>query len=161
MKSFLLLAVFTGKTIFGFSQMPPNSVEAPIKTDYLKKSKHQKTAAWILFCGGTGLVIIGGLISLHDNPYSIAWGSERDNPDKSNTGEIIAATGGLAILSGIPLMIASSRNRRKAISLSFKNEKTLQIQNNSLAFKPEKTLPFQNYSLVSRIIPSVSLKIML
>ena len=54
---FLLLAI----PALSFSQSIPNNVPA-VKTDYLQKSKKQKTAAWILLGGGALLSSIGGVV---------------------------------------------------------------------------------------------------
>jgi hypothetical protein len=48
------------------------------------------------------------------------------------------------MLGSIPLFLASGRNKRKAMSLSFKNETAPQLLKGSFAYRP---------------IPSVSLKI--
>jgi hypothetical protein len=46
--SFTLLIVFS---ISSFCQSTPNDLPT-VKTDYLKKSKNQKIAAWVLLGGG-------------------------------------------------------------------------------------------------------------
>lgn len=47
--AFILMIFFTASCAF-----------AQTKNSYLLKSKHQKTAAWIMLGGGTALVIAGG-----------------------------------------------------------------------------------------------------
>ena len=56
------------------------------RDDYLRKSKHEKTAAWILFSSGVAIITYGIITGL------------------SNSDEL-AAYGGVFI--GVPLMIAS------------------------------------------------------
>jgi hypothetical protein len=77
-----------------------------IKQDYLKKSKNQKTMAWILTSGGSALVL-GGIIS---------YGAESDvsyYPGKT-VGTILMACGAVAITGGIISFSASKKNERKA-----------------------------------------------
>jgi hypothetical protein len=54
--------LFAGRT---FSQVDTAALHSSIKTDYLKKSKTQKTIAWILVSAGTTLIVIGGSIGTH------------------------------------------------------------------------------------------------
>jgi O-antigen/teichoic acid export membrane protein len=102
--------------------------------DYLRKSKNQKTAAWILLGGGSALVVTGILLA---NNATI---------DNLGTGAGVAIAGGVAVLGSIPLFLASGRNKKNAMSLSSKNEKMQQLNKNSFVYKP---------------VPSLSLKISL
>ncbi len=94
------------------------SLSAQTKNDYLLKSKHQKTAAWVFLGGGTGLAIIGGLVGLH-GVVDLVDGQQNN---KIETGGILEITGGAAMLGSIPLFIASSKNKRKAMSITFSNQ---------------------------------------
>ena len=99
-----------------FSQQtePPPQIS---KQGLLEKSKKQKTTAWILLAGGAGLELIGAL-----------WASsnfESSGPD------VLFVTGALSMLGSIPLFIASSKNKKKAMGLSFKNERLPQLITNS------------------------------
>ena len=100
--------------------------------DYLKKSKNQKTAAWILLGGGSALVVTGILLA---NNAAL---------DNLGTGAGVAIAGGVAVLGSIPLFLASGRNKRKGMRLSFKNETAPQFLKGSFVYRP---------------VPSVSLKI--
>jgi hypothetical protein len=132
----ILVLFFTFGIAFG--QQTTVSKEA-----YLIKSKNQKTAAWIMLGGGT-LLFIGGMIA-HSN-----YLEEVEDPfeplTEVSTGELAAFIGVLAAAGSIPLFIASSRNKRKAMSISLKNESAKQVNGNSLAVK---------------YIPSVCLKLTL
>lgn len=117
-----------------FSQQAKPS--AAKKQDYLQKSKNQKTAAWVLLGGGTVLIGTGFLI-----------GDRKESSfDDAATGVIVGGLGLLATIGSIPLFIASGKNKRKALSVSFKNERFQQIKNSSLVYYP---------------MPAVSLKIRL
>ncbi len=74
---------------------------SPTKQDYLKKSRGQKTAAWILLGSGATLLAIAapGEVSFDILPVLVIGGT--------------AAT-----LGSIPLFIASGRNKRKAMRVS-------------------------------------------
>ena len=82
------------------------------KEDYLKKSKDQKTAAWILLGGGAALTIGG----------AIWWGQEFSLFSETTGAETAAGimtVAGIAAMGGsIPLFIASGRNKRKAMGMS-------------------------------------------
>ena len=89
------------------------------KEDYLVKSKKQKTAAWILLGGGVALWGAGIIV---------ATKSEADFTEVG-AGGIIATIGVLATIGSIPLFIASARNKKKALTVSFKNGITKQYLN--------------------------------
>jgi hypothetical protein len=74
------------------------------KPDNLQKSKHQKTAAWIMLGGGFALAA-GGVAVDVSNWYS-------------SGGDVMLIAGSASMLGSIPLFIASSRNKRKAMSAS-------------------------------------------
>lgn len=54
--------------IFAVSSIAQQTTtETPgVKTDYLKKSKNQKTAAWILLGGGAGLASAGFAVGMNE-----------------------------------------------------------------------------------------------
>jgi len=103
------------------------------KQDYLKKSKHQKIAAICLAGGGTVLWLAG----------ASKYMNQEDNVDGG--GEAAMVIGGLAGLASIPFFILSSKNKKKAMSLSFKNEKMIQSNKNNFVYKtvPSLNLKFQ------------------
>jgi len=82
--------------------------------DLLEKSKHQHSAALALLIGG-GTLVTGSLI----------WALTRSNNDNTGYAKYdapgIVLVGGLAAMLGsIPLFIASSRNKKKALTAYFK-----------------------------------------
>ena len=128
---FLLFAL----PITSFCQKTNDTVP-DIKTGYMIKSKNQKTAAWVLLGGGTALIGVGFLIG--DNKNSTF--------DDAATGAVLGGIGFLSAIGSIPLFIASGKNKRKAMSMSFKNEMIPQLQKGSF---------------VNRQVPSLSFKISL
>ena len=131
---FLLMLIAT--TACGCSQHNTNTKPA-VNIDYVQKSKNQKIAGWILFGGGMILTAAGISKAISDNLLG-------EPLYETNTGEVLMLVGSASMLASIPLFIACSRNRRKAISLSFKNEYSQQIQKGIVAYK---------------IVPSLSMKI--
>jgi len=125
-----LLIVLSAST---FSQQT-NRVPTVSKPDYLQKSKNQKTAAWILLGGGTALAA-GGFIWASSNIFSTSSGPE-----------VLLLVGIGCMTGSIPFFISSSKNRKRAMSASFKFQQSLQLQNNIL---------------VKREVPSLTLKISL
>jgi len=90
-----------------------------IQTDYLQKSKNQKTAAFVLLSGGAVLAVVGTAIGVN------SWGDEivsiidEGEDDKSYVAAgIMMVTGLAAMVGSVPLFIASSRNKKKAHAAS-------------------------------------------
>ncbi len=109
---FLLLLAFTASSCF--SQV---STSPQIQSEFLEKSKNQKTAAWVLLGGGFVVTVAGISIAQNHLWDETFYGAE----NTKGTGALIT---GLALMAGsVPLFIASGRNRRKAFSISMKNEK--------------------------------------
>ncbi len=106
---------------------------APLtKKDYLQKSKNQKTAAWLFMGGGLGLTFIG-LNADNDNSGT-----------QESTGKIVPLVTGIAAISiGTTFFINSAKNKKRAESLSFKMEKTSQIQQGSLVYRSIPALSFR------------------
>ena len=61
MKKNIIYFVLFALPVISFCQKTSDTVPS-IKTDYLVKSKNQKTAAWVLLGGGTALIGLGFLI---------------------------------------------------------------------------------------------------
>lgn len=125
------------------------------KQDYLLKSKHQKTTAWLLLGGGIALSSIGTVIATPKAAEDIGYvalflpnalaGNPQQEPQNDYSIEtLLIVCGATAMLSSIPLFIASGKNKRKAISLSLKNETAFQIYKGSFVYNniPSFTLKF-------------------
>ena len=145
MKKTIILSLLLIIATATFSQQT-NPLPALTKQNYLQKSKNQKTAAWILVAGGAALIVTGAIV----------WANEVNKRAETDpfgglvavytttSGYWIVAAGLVAAAGSIPLFIAASKNKRKAMSLSFKKETVPHLQKNSF---------------VNRSIPSLSLKI--
>lgn len=134
--TFSMLVMIANST---FSQQT-NPVPELSKQDYLQKSKKQKTAAWIMLGGGTSLMIIGIASVSTEEAGSFIFGGDQSG---FNTGLVLFSTGIIAVGGSIPLFIASGKNKKRAMSLSF---------------KMFQSSPLQNINFVSRPTPALSLK---
>jgi hypothetical protein len=139
-----LLFIFSAKT---FSQQVNPSLT---KQDYLQKSVKQKKAAWIMLGGGAALFATGLVFPKGESKgftgsfYGIPNLVEEYENDGIKAGFMLV--GSLSMLGSIPVFLASGRNKRKAASLSFKNE----------------IAPRINATCLSRqSLPSINLKISL
>ena len=123
--------------------------EAPaVKTDYLKKSKKQKTAAWILLGGGAIVSTIGTVIASNNVVDEI--GSLFDDTHDAGyaTGVSLMGVGIAAMAGSIPLFIVSGKNRRKAIAASV----SIDIKRNYRA---------ESFTVKSSACPALTLKLSL
>lgn len=119
-----------------FSQQTTTTQSPKTKDYYLQKSKNQKSGARVLLGGGSILIVAGVLI-----------GTNKDATfGEAGTGLVMGGLGFLATLGSIPLFIASSKNKRKAM-------------NASSYFKFEKIPSIQGGGITSIAYPAVSLKI--
>jgi hypothetical protein len=112
MKQFITCTLILIFTTAGFCQQNKLSID-PAMHDYMKKSKHQRTAAWILLGGGT-IAWFAGVSKYMD---------QRDDIDGG--GEIAMLIGGIAVASSVPLFIISRHNKKKGLAASAK----LKIEN--------------------------------
>ncbi len=125
---FTMLLIISTKS---FSQ-PATNPAPTVKTDYQKKSSNQKLAAWVLFGGGAAVLLLTAI----DNSGIDIGGPKKSFP----TAQVVI--GAVCMAGSIPFFIASSRNKKKGMSLSFKKETAPQIQKSSFVYKsfPSLTL---------------------
>jgi len=128
------------------------------KEDYLRKSKGQRTAGIILVSTGATACFIGTIAAVSDAVQNTSKeisrgvgnaldpGSEPAVKHQHSGGGIIFLGGAVASVVGIALLSEAGKNKKRALSVSF---------------KPEKAFQLQNYNLVSRSVPALSLTISL
>lgn len=129
MKKFIFSLMFLLFVLKSFSQTPTSLEHS--KDYYLKKSKNQKTTAWILL--GTGTALIGvGLID----------GSKKTTlSEGSGDFWFYALTVGVAAdLASIPFFISSSKNKKRAASITINNQNILLPQQSSLCLKMQPAI---------------------
>ncbi len=131
MRKLILFSLILVSFLSSFSQQT-NPSNALTREQYLQKSKHQKTAAWILLGGGIALGVTGVIVDASN------W--------ESSGGDVLLVLGGVSMISSIPLFIASGKNKKRAMAAS-------------ASFKMEKTQVVHQLSFSQRVFPAVSLKI--
>ena len=146
----LLLLSFT---ITSFGQLSGSDTLPPLtKADYLKKSRHQKTAAWILTGVGTvglmttlgadmGQAIGGGLTTI------VSLGTVEPEY-KSYTGYYLLSAA--CIGAGIGYFVAASKNKKRAAAL-----------NVTTYFKIEKAQMAYGTSFNNQYYPAAAIRIQL
>jgi len=114
MKKIIILTMFLAIAAISFGQQITPKQDWK-DSEYYKKSKNQKTAAWILLGSGVAL-FTGGLIA-HYN-----YLNNQDDPfaelTEVTTGEVVAIVGVVVASGSIPLFIVSSKNKKKAKAAS-------------------------------------------
>ena len=115
MKKTIVFTMLIAFTATSFGQQVPASTPAPPQTDYLQKSKNQKTWAWILLGSGAALMI-GGSIAHFNHVNNDPGDVPADFGVDAATG--VATIGLFSAIGSIPLFIASSKNKKKANAAS-------------------------------------------
>ena len=134
MKKIIFFATMFLVSTSSFSQQT-NPEKTVALDDYLKKSKNQKKAGTILLAGGAVLMITGIVIPRGElTEAGICVGSFLCDEEYKNDGikSAFFLLGTVSALSSIPLFILSKKNHRKATSVGFKMENTVQLNKHSL-----------------------------
>ncbi|TCZ69661.1 hypothetical protein [Flaviaesturariibacter aridisoli] len=115
MRFYLLIPMLALGAGLCAQELPDDRPAPNTRAFYLERSKHQKTAAWVMLGAGTLAAVIGAATAASDFDIDLSGNSK---PDKSTSGSEVAAFGGLALIAGsVPLFLASGRNKRKAAVL--------------------------------------------
>ena len=117
MRKTILVNLLMTFSVASFSQQTTTATPA-VKTDYLKKSKKQNTAAWILVGGGFAFTTTGILVGINGAAEEIIGAFTGEKSNKFEIGAGFFYTGLATMLGSIPLFIASTRNKRKASAVS-------------------------------------------
>jgi hypothetical protein len=133
----LVIALAVGSSLFS-QQTQTDSVKYGSKDYYLQKSKRQKSGARALLIAGTAFMVAGFLI-----------GNSKDATfDQAGAGAIMFGIGFLADVGSIPLFLASSKNKKRAM-------------NASLSLKTQDALAIQKQNLMTTRFPAISFRIRL
>ncbi len=134
------IILYSASLFFGIQSFCQTTSPASSKEYYLKKSKTQKTIGFVMVGAGVALIATGLITENH-----------RVNNDPlealTNTGPAILIVAGSGVaLGSIPLFIGASKNKKRALAISFNSQPVYLPQQNVVAIK---------------IQPRVSLKISL
>ena len=113
------------------------------KTDYLQKSKKQKTVAWVLLGGGATLLLTGIIIPKGDLVQEAFLFTTYENDGVKGTFELI---GLVSMIGSIPFFIASGKNKKRASKAS-------------VFFNLEKMPVLQGTVISNRSLPALGVKI--
>lgn len=104
------IIVFTILLVFAITSFSQESASIPhvTDTDFYKKSRTQKTFAWIL----TGVGVTAVTTGLLTQDYVDAFTDAAE--EKNSSFPAVYATGVVCIAGGIVLFVASSKNKKKA-----------------------------------------------
>jgi hypothetical protein len=111
----------------------------------MQKSKKQKTIAWVLLGGGAALVLTGIILPKGEITNPDCWFCPEEKIEYKNDGlkSTLGLTGVFSMIGSIPFFIASKKNSKRAMSVSFKNETAPLIQNSSFVYKAIPSLAFK------------------
>lgn len=142
-KAIIFAAMLLVVSAASFSQQT-NPSEPLNRNDYLKKSKKQKTAAWILAGSGMGLVVAAIVTTSVNDVANAIVGDDSG----LNTGTTLFVIGGISALGSIPFFIASAKNKKRGMAAS--------------AFlKMENVSAVRGYSMIHIPFPTIAIKLSL
>lgn len=148
MKKIIFLTLVLIMSVSIFSQQTKTTTTFT-KKDYLQKSKNQNTAGGIM--AGSGVLLILATVFIFNQDEVVNSSSQSGfntgySIDTNGFKVVTGIAGTMAILGSIPLFIASAKNKKKGIGLTFKNE-----------FAPE----ISGQTIINKTVPSLSFKIYL
>ncbi|MES2850799.1 MAG: hypothetical protein V4685_17195 [Bacteroidota bacterium] len=106
------------------------------KEDYLLKSRHKKTTAFVLL--GSGAVLIGAGFVIA-NSASKGW----DGLGQGLAGVALAGGGAVLAIVSFPFFMAADRNKKRAALLSIKSETNSYYSNGHVAMQYYPALSFK------------------
>lgn len=136
MKRIIIFSLLLAFTATSFGQQSTTQ-----QSDYLQKSKKQKTGAWILTGVGAGVLILTAMVSPYTNAIA-------DIAETNSVNIIPFVLGGACVAGGIVLFIASSRNKKMAESLT-------------AFFRMEKVPVYQQTVFRNQSVPALGVRISL
>ena len=101
MKKLIFVILLLLSLIRSFGQQQTSPAPSITKTDYLQKSKNQKTVAWILLGGGTVMMMTGVVIA------------SEDILDPTPKGGGLVVAGLIVSVASIPFFIASGKKQKE------------------------------------------------
>jgi hypothetical protein len=124
MKKILILCLLLAFASKIFSQVDTATHNTSVKTNYLKKSKNQKTTAWILLGTGTAMMVTGILVGRNSVENEPPFG----DPNDTVSGGVLFASGVVVDLASVPFFIAGAKNKGRAMAVTMRNDFVPQLQ---------------------------------
>lgn len=129
MRKLIITAIMLAVFLATIGQQTNQTTPALTRSDYLRKSKTQKTVAFVLLGAGATSIVIA------------ATDNEKDSFGGAMTGSGWLLAGGvIASIVSIPLFVSSGKNKRKATGLSFKMDRMQRFDDRSLFDQPIPSL---------------------
>ena len=137
MKKLISLIVLAIVSFNLYSQELQPVERKPVKTDYLAKSKNQRTAGWILTGTGVTVFSIGMVVSMAEMAEDVTVGlvdaiTGEETETHSQGGGALTITGLALVATGVTFLSIAKKNKRKALSMSFINESSQQLRYNTV-----------------------------
>ncbi len=133
MKKISLLVLLTAITIYSFSQVTNEPVKPVLKADYLKKSRNQKTAAFVLLGIGAALDIGGIIATVSNASKEVDYVFSTQTSSVNHGTEYALYIAGTACLTGsLALFIVSKSNKKKGMSLGLETHQFRQLNKSNL-----------------------------
>lgn len=135
-KKMMVCLLLVATTLMAAGQQTSPTPQQPAPVNYLKKSKNQKTAAWILTGAGTAglfITLSADMSQAVGGGLTTVFSLGTVEPEyKSYTVPYILS--GAAIVGGVTLFLAAAKNkdRARAATTYLKMERTEQVQQGKL-----------------------------
>ena len=128
MKMIITSIIMLTVSLVCYSQQP-DSLKTFTGSDYLKKSKNQKKAAWIFLGSGFAVSAAGLIVSTIGVAEEFTGIFTGEESKKFETGAAIFYIGVAAMLTSIPFFVIASKDKKRAagISASFKFDNRLLV----------------------------------
>jgi uncharacterized membrane protein len=111
MKTLFVSMLIMLMSVVAMAQQAPPGAQ-PTREELLQKSKNQKTTGFVMLGAGAAAMAAGAF--LFNENFSI-WDSSGDTGAAG--GAVLFVAGGLSMLGSIPLFIASSNNKERAMEM--------------------------------------------
>jgi hypothetical protein len=140
MKKTIAYIILMSLSVTSFSQQMKPSDRRRISDDYMIKSQHLKTTAWVMLGGGLALTAGGIILIATDSHTTDNNGYYDDNSltTQQVVGAVLVYAGVLSSLGSIPLFIVSRAMYKRAIRVSsfLQMEKVPPVQISGIPIQP-------------------------